>query len=356
MIIFNMELKIGDTIYIKGFKDENPEFYCWKHMKDLIGFPTRVFLIRNDTIYVTHPTLDVVPLSEDCVDYEVLGDINLGYHRDLKKNFETLKSVGVKKIPKEKILKIFNRKNIKEDVDSKLKRNIEIVQKITNDDEPESYIEKLFNGIDNFISWVKKNNLEIYVDPFNSNMCNYTNKIFYMMYEKNPDFIWDIIDNELMDVREEDEKFYFRFDSDNIPDIFNTNDEDLKNELIDIIRGLNIVNVPINNSINIFNLLTKESKQILKNFILSEESENIDYQKINSTKEELPNRINDDLFLELVINEGLPDLKNDLIRTYGNCYENLLSEEQEEKVFNSLIGKFIDSRDEVVKKGNSSFG
>lgn len=356
MIIFNMELKIGDTIYIKGFKDENPEFYCWKHMKDLIDFPTRVFLIRNDTIYVTHPTLDVVPLSEDCVDYEVLGDINLGYHRDLKKNFETLKSVGVKKIPKEKISKIFNRKNIKEDIDSKLKRNIEIVQKITNDDEPESYIEKLFNGIDNFISWVKKNNLEIYVDPFNSNMCNYTNKIFYMMYEKNPDFIWDIIDNELMDVREEDEKFYFRFDSDNIPDIFNTNDEDLKNELIDIIRGLNIVNAPINNSINIFNLLTNESKQILKNFILSEEAENIDYQKINSTKEELPNRINDDLFLELVINEGLPDLKNDLIRTYGNCYEDLLSEEQEEKVFNSLIGKFIDSRDEVVKKGNSSFG
>ena len=62
------------------------------------------------------------------------------------------------------------------------------------------------------------------------------------------------------------------------------------------------------------------------------------------------------MFLELVINEGLPDLKNDLIRTYENCYEDLLSEEQEEKVFNSLIGKFIDSRDEVVKKGNSSFG
>ena len=42
-----MEVKMGDTIYIKGFKNENPEFYCLKHMKDLIGFPTRVFLIRN---------------------------------------------------------------------------------------------------------------------------------------------------------------------------------------------------------------------------------------------------------------------------------------------------------------------
>ena len=56
-----MELKMGDTIYIKGFKDEEPEFYCQKHMKDLIGFPTRVFLIRNGEVYVTHPILDAVP-------------------------------------------------------------------------------------------------------------------------------------------------------------------------------------------------------------------------------------------------------------------------------------------------------
>jgi len=80
-----MEVKMGDTIYIKGFKNENPEFYCLKHMKDLIGFPTRVFLIRNGEVYVTHPILDLVPFLEDCVDYEVIEDIDLGYHGDLKK-------------------------------------------------------------------------------------------------------------------------------------------------------------------------------------------------------------------------------------------------------------------------------
>ena len=221
MSIFNMELKIGDTIYIKGFKDENPEFFCWKHLKDLIELPTRVFLIRNGEVYVSHPTLDVVPFNENCVDYEVLGDVNLGYHQDLKKNFETIKRFGVKKIPKEKISNFFNKKDIKESIDSKLKKNIEILQRITNDEEPESYIEKFFNGIDNFISWVKRNNLETYIDPFNNNMSQYMNKIFYMMYENNPDFIWKILDNELMDVIEEDEKFYFRFDYDEIPDILN---------------------------------------------------------------------------------------------------------------------------------------
>ena len=359
MSIFNMEFKIGDTIYIKGFKDENPEFYCWKHMKDLIGFPTRVFLIRNDEVYVSHPTLDVVPFSENCVDYEVLGDINLGYHQDLKKDFETIKRFGVKKIPKGKISKFFNKKDIKESIDSKMKKNIEIVQKITNDEEPESYIEKFFNGIDNFISWIKKNNLETYVDPFNNNMSQDMNKIFYMMYENNPDFIWDIIDTELMDVQEEDEKFYFTFDYDNIPDIFNTNDENLKTELIDILMGAHVVKAPINNSINIFDLLTNSSKEILRKYILSEEIDNIDYEKINSNKEDLVDRINDDLFLELVINEGLPSLKTDLVRMYKNGYEDLLSKELEDKVFGSLIGKVIDSKDSVVRRSiwsrNSSY-
>ena len=89
-----MELKMGDTIYVKGFKDEKPEFYCWKHMKDLIGFPTRVFLVRNGDVFVTHPILDVVPFSEDCVDYEVIEGFNLGYHRDLKDKQNLVKKNG----------------------------------------------------------------------------------------------------------------------------------------------------------------------------------------------------------------------------------------------------------------------
>ena len=80
----NMSLKMGDTIYIKRFQSEDIDFYCYKHFKDLVGFPTKVFLIRNDTIYVTHPILDVVPLSENCVDYEILEDVDLGYHKDVK--------------------------------------------------------------------------------------------------------------------------------------------------------------------------------------------------------------------------------------------------------------------------------
>ena len=110
-----MELKMGDTIYIKGFKDEKPEFYCQKHMKDLIGFPTRVFLIRNGEVYVTHPILDAVPLSENCVDYEVLEDIDLGYHRELKSRLTDLKRMGLQDIPKNRVSKFFRRLNESEE-------------------------------------------------------------------------------------------------------------------------------------------------------------------------------------------------------------------------------------------------
>ena len=58
-----------------------------------------VFLIRNDIIYVTHPTLDVVPLSDNCVDYEVVEDVDLGYHRQIKDKLQTLRQFGVKSVP-----------------------------------------------------------------------------------------------------------------------------------------------------------------------------------------------------------------------------------------------------------------
>ena len=104
-----MSLENGDVIYIHGFKEENPSFYCSQHFKDLIGLPTRVFLNMSDTIYVTHPILDVVPLY-DCVDYEVLTDVDVGYHHKLKDKLQMLKQFGVKSVPIDMVKKIFKPK------------------------------------------------------------------------------------------------------------------------------------------------------------------------------------------------------------------------------------------------------
>ena len=42
--------------------------------------------------------------------------------------------------------------------------------------------------------------------------------------------------------------------------------------------GSHVVKAPMNNSINIFDLLTNSSKEILRKYILSEEIDNIDYK------------------------------------------------------------------------------
>ena len=77
------KLKEGDIIYIKSFLDDNPEFYCWKHLKDLVGMPTQVTFVNhnNGIIYITHPFYDKVPFNEGCVDYEVLNDYEKGEHK-----------------------------------------------------------------------------------------------------------------------------------------------------------------------------------------------------------------------------------------------------------------------------------
>ena len=46
----NMSLKMGDIIYIKRFKSEDIDFYCYKHFTDLIGFPTQVLKILESEI------------------------------------------------------------------------------------------------------------------------------------------------------------------------------------------------------------------------------------------------------------------------------------------------------------------
>ena len=153
-----MSLNQTDVIYIHGFKDEAPNFYCWKHFKDLIGLPTRVFLIRNGTIYVTHPTLDVVPL-DDCVNYEVLTDIDVGYHRQLKDKLQLFKKHGVKSIPKERLPKLFKPKLKEQEepkkskIDDNLIRTIEMLQ--SGDVQP-SFLDDMFGGLDKFLSILKK--------------------------------------------------------------------------------------------------------------------------------------------------------------------------------------------------------
>ncbi len=171
----NMSLKMDDTIYIKGFKSEEPEFYCWKHLKDLIGFPTRVFLIRNDIIYVTHPFLDVVPLSENCVDYEVLDDVDMGYHSNLKKELNLLKQMEAPNLPIEKVKKLYKRKLDEQEEPKKSSKDevlLELINDLNNGDVNNEFLDNFFGGLENLISIVTKKGWLHLIDPFSEGVQN----------------------------------------------------------------------------------------------------------------------------------------------------------------------------------------
>ena len=164
-----MSLKMDDTIYIKGFINKKPEFFCRIHFKDLIGFPTRVFLIINDTIYVTHPTFDVVPLSENCVDYEVLEDVDVGYHKQLKDKLQTIRQFGVKSVPIEMVKKIFKPKLKEQEEPKKSSRDetiLDLVDKFNNNEIDLEFLESFVGGLDNFINIVSKKGWLHLINPF----------------------------------------------------------------------------------------------------------------------------------------------------------------------------------------------
>ena len=75
--------------------DDNPEFYCWKHLKDLIGIPTQITFVNhnNGIIYITHPFYDKVPFNEGCVNYEVVSDYEEGEHKDIKSSQKDILSL-----------------------------------------------------------------------------------------------------------------------------------------------------------------------------------------------------------------------------------------------------------------------
>jgi len=177
-----MSLENGDVIYIHGFKEENPSFYCSQHFKDLIGLPTRVFLNMSDTIYVTHPILDVVPLY-DCVDYEVLTDVDVGYHHKLKDKLQMLKQFGVKSVPIDMVKKIFKPKLKEQEEPKKSSRDetlLDLVDKFNNNEVDLDFLESFVGGLDNFINILSKKGWIHLINPFAEGAKDY--KIPYFIH------------------------------------------------------------------------------------------------------------------------------------------------------------------------------
>ena len=368
-----MEVKMGDTIYIKGFKNENPEFYCLKHMKDLIGFPTRVFLIRNGEVYVTHPILDLVPFSEDCVDYEIIEDINLGYHTDLKKNQQLVKQMGMKKIPQKHIKKIFKNLNEEEEKPALTGFQNKLIKLITlfqNGDVSEEDIENAMGSFDKFFELIIKYNLSHYIDPFNNDWSDYQNKIIYQFIQKDPNYIYKIMEMEFSDITEIDGKYYVDLqDSGELAQFFSSGRNDISEDRIaEILNGDydgNFYDDVTNDEFkDVYEELEPKYQEEIRGYI-KEELLKIGTLSIGNKTPELIEdlakeqgdesnlKLNEEIITQLlqdndcveyfIMNSGL-DIQSELYSLYSNCYGSVYVNELYDSIIEQLVGEVIDNK------------
>jgi hypothetical protein len=368
----NMSLKKGDTIYIKRFKSEDIDFFCYKHFNDLIGFPTQVFLIRNDIVYVTHPTLDVVPLSDNCVDYEVLEDVELGYHKDLKDNLNTLKKMGVKRVPKKLIGNTFG-KNIREQEEEAEDKNqwlLDLINDLNNGDVDEEFLNNFIGGWERFISIVTKKGLLHLIDPFSSEVEDYQNQLFWAFKQNDPSFVWKIVDRYLSDVTKIGDEYYV--DLNDISDLadFYEKDRDLSRETIgNILSGEHdwdpFYDVTDNVYRDCYDELDSEYQTVIKQRMTTEllamktidvtyntpdlfeeiAQEQGNEDEVVLSGEVISRLLDDDDSVEYLINQEMDDIRGDLYSLYSGCYSSAWFDEAYEKVMNPLIGFVIDANE-----------
>jgi hypothetical protein len=363
-----MELKMGDAIYVKGFKDEKPEFYCWKHMKDLIGYPTKVFLVRNGDVFVTHPILDVVPLSKDCVDYEVIEGVDLGYHRDLKKNQIIAKKMGMEKIPQKHIGKIFRNDNLNEE-ESKPnmeKRLVDIIRRLEDGGDDDSLtidmVEKFFGSIQNFINILDKKELIQHLNPLNVVWDDYQNYLLYKKVDSDRSYIWNVI-NSLSDIEKIGDTYYFNTNGEEISNFFKSGRNDISQETIrEIISGeynINTWDFTNDEHNDIYKELTIKNQKLVDDRIREEliqmgtidahtdELEIISNEQgrddVELTDDVITRILNDEETMKWLINQVLDDVRSDLYSTYSGCYESTLTDSWYGDIMSELVGEVIDN-------------
>ena len=362
------DFKMGDVIYIKGFKEDKPEFFCWKHLKDLIGLPTKIFLIRNGVIYVTHPVLDVVPFNPECVNYEVMENIDLGYHRELKQDQQTLMSLLGDVLKDEKNKKMatdFLRKDdlteSEEKQFTKIQRNLLSLIEDFEDGDTE-IVDGAFGGISNFLKLIETEGLITHINPRNVVWDDYENHLNYIFYQNDTSYIWKIVDT-LSDVTKIGDEYYFDTSGEELSKFFSKGRNDVSQETIEeIIEGNYDVGYwdKTNDEYNdVYKELTMENQKLVDDKI-REELTKKGALDINSKLLEkigleqgrgyvtlddniITRILEDDETMKYVINRELDDVTRDLYSLYSGCYDSELIDNWYDSIMSELVGEIIDN-------------
>ena len=351
-----MKLKDGDIIHITGLKSNKPGSDCETNYEGLVGIPTKVVSYRG-SLYLTHPTLYLIPFESDCIEFNIMENVELGGRHKVKRT--TLKEQEESEEPK---------------LSRQQEKLLLILTKFQEGDIDLQYLEDSVGGLDNFLKLLSKNNLLTHIDPFSHDWDDYQNQLFYSFYQNDTSFVWTIVDKLLSDVTKIGNDYYLDTTPGDLAGYFNTiyRNEISRDGIESILSGeydMNFWDVTDDVYRDVYDELTPENKKEVNERIISElkDMKTIDThtelleeiaeeqgrEDVELTDEVISRILQDDDTIEYLINKELPDgVRSDLYSIYQGCYEGTLTDEWYESLMSELVGFVIDdtNRDEYSYK------
>lgn len=228
--------------------------------------------------------------------------------------------------------------------------------------------EEFYGGFELLVKKLSDENLLKYMNPFDPMWEDNQNMVFYVFYENNTSFIWEIVKKYLSDVIEENGKYYVKADADDLSGYFNTSyrDEISREGIESIISGEHnydpFYDVSDNVYRDVYDDLTHENqqkvKQTIKNDLLelkqmdvnsrtpvlfdeiANEQGHEDY--IELTPEIIDRLLDDENCIEYIILEESNEVNQDLYSLYSGCYDSVIKDSWYYDIMKELEGYVID--------------
>ena len=248
------------------------------------------------------------------------------------------------------------------------KKLINLIGKYQSGDIDAADIEQFIGSMDTFFNLINKHGVLNYIDPFNSDWLDYQNILFYQFIQLDPNYVYKIMEEELSDITEIEDKYYFDLEqAGDLSSFFSEGRNDMsKNAIESVLNGdhdLYFDTVTDNIYRDVYDELEKGYQQEIKNYLKEEllklgelsigyktpeliedlAKEQGDESKLKLDDNIVTQIIDDNDSLEYCLNNLGLELSQELYSLYSGCYESVYSNEIYEGIMGELVGEVIDN-------------
>jgi len=260
---------------------------------------------------------------------------------------------------------------------------VKLITLFQNGDVTEEDIENAMGSFDKFFELIVKYDLSHYIDPFNSDWADYQNKIIYQIIQKDPNYIYKMMEMEFSDITEIDGKYYVDLeDSGELAQFFSSGRNDISEDRIaEILNGDydGYFYDDLTNDVfkDVYEELEPKYQEEIRGYIKEDllrignlSIEHLTPELIEDLAREQGDesnlKLNEEIITQLlqdsdcveyfIMNLGL-EIRNELYSLYSNCYGSVYSNELYDSLIGQLVGEVIDnkkSEEYKYKKYNNS--